>query len=220
MISSDYGRERLLGNNVEPEKFSLIDILLIFVIIALLINVFVQTVWLSPVKVEGPSMRQTLQNEDWLFMDKLKKPERGDVVVFKRSETVNYIKRIIALPGDEIYSEDGTVYIKIKGSESFVEVNDEHSYYSAGRPSGTYLNDDLDDIPRTVLGDGEMYVMGDNRWGSKDSRDPTVGKVEISTILGIVPDWAIDRKENLKGYFEFLEKVNNFIDGLTGKKEK
>ncbi len=220
MISSDYGRERLLGKTPDYEKFSLIDILLIFVIVALLINVFVQTVWLSPVKVDGASMMQTLQNEDWLFMDKLKKPERGDVVVFKRSETVNYIKRIIALPGDEIYSENGTVYIKISGRDSFIEVNDEHSYYSAGRPSGTYLNDNLDDIPRIVLGEGEMFVMGDNRWGSKDSRDPDVGQVQMSAIIGIVPEWSIEKKENLKGYFEFLEKVNKFIDEHTGRKAK
>lgn len=211
MTDIQLNRDTLLGKT-ENEKLSLLDYLLIILIVVLIANVLVQSYWLNPIKVDGESMMTTLNDNDWLYMDKLAKPERGDVVVFMRSETVNYIKRIIALEGDEIYSDKGIIYIKKSGDSDFVVVDYDKPYYKSGRPQGTYKNLKLENIPLTKVGEGEMFVLGDNRWDSRDSRE--IGLVETSSILGIVPTWAIENRENYAWYLNFIESVNGFINGI------
>ena len=93
MVKNAIERKNLLGMP-KDEKISFFDVILIILIVILLLNVFVQTMWLSPVQVSGTSMEKTLQHEDWLLIDRLKTPKRGDVVVFKATQTDNYIKRI------------------------------------------------------------------------------------------------------------------------------
>lgn len=211
---AEYGlsRDRLL-NKEQKEGISFVDILLIVMLAVLILNVLVQYYWLSPVKVQGTSMNQTLQNLDWLYMDKLKNPERGDVVVFVKKGDVNYIKRIIALEGDELYSDNGVIYLKKKGENDFKALKEDYSYYKKA-PFGTYIlvGDVIKDIPLTKVGKGKMYVLGDNRWDSSDSR--TIGLVDTSKILGIVPDWAIKHKETYGGYLQFVERVNEWFRKL------
>ncbi len=225
MVNGAIERKNLLGMPQE-EKFTLFDVLLIVLIALLLINIFVQTVWLSPVEVSGTSMEKTLDHEDWLLIDKLKKAKRGDVVVFKATKTDNYIKRIIAMEGDELYSENGVIYLKISGADEFVALKEDYAYYDPDKIEyikdkfsnfdeekfkGTYLNEKLDDIPHTVIEKGHIFVLGDNRWGSKDSRNPSVAQVDEETIIGIVPKWAIDGRKSYAWYFEFIEKVNLWL---------
>ena len=212
MAVLNLGREALLGNE-EEKGFSFVDVLLIVMLLFLIVNIVVQSVWLAPVKVDGDSMNITLQNEDWLYMSKIKKPKAGDVVVFVKSENVNYIKRIVALEGDSVRSKNGIVQVKKKGSSNWVNFDDKHAYYSK-KPYGTFwkYNAELGtyvDIPETKVGKGEMYVLGDNRWDSQDSRN--IGLVKTSSILGIVPEWAIKHKDKYAGYLEFVEKVSTWF---------
>lgn len=207
------GREGLLGQDRE-EKISFLDVFLIVCVLILTANIFIQSYWLSPVKIDGTSMRDTLQNGDWLYMDKLTDYERGDVVVFAVSSKVNYIKRIIAMPGDTIYSKNGKIYLKEKGKEEFFELYEPYAYFSDGRMQGTYIISTTGDIKKTTLKEGEIFVLGDNRWGSRDSRE--IGPVKCSSILGVVPKWSIESKERYAWYLEFIEKVN----GLITKKSK
>lgn len=213
-------REMLLG--YEPkEKLSFIDVLLIVVMVLLIVNIFVQSVWLSPVKVDGTSMNNTLEHEDWLFMDKIKQPKRGDVVVFKISETVNYIKRIIALPGDSVRTVKGKVQIKIGKDGEWKEISEPYAYFEPEKVEGTYLLKKIEgvvrmvDIPETEIKEGEMFVLGDNRWGSRDSRE--IGVVKTENILGIVPRWAIDKKEKYGPYLDYIEQVNKKIRERFGE---
>ena len=214
MITSRFDRGGLLGQEKDESGFSVLDLILIAVIVILIANILVQTYWLSPVKVDGESMLQTLHNEDWLLMDKLKKPERGDVVVFRYSKDVNYIKRIIGLPGDTVYSVDGVLYILEKGESEGYAFEDSHAYYMQGKPQGIYQDLSKTDI-FVKVGEGEIYVLGDNRWGSRDSRE--IGNVKIKNIIGIVPQWAIERKESYSGYLNFVEKINLRLSNVFNK---
>lgn len=225
MVKVAIDRKNLLGMPQE-EKTSLFDVILIVLIAVLLITIFVQTVWLSPVEVSGTSMEKTLDHNDWLLIDKLKSAKRGDVVVFKATKTDNYIKRIIAMEGDELYSKNGVIYLKISGTDEFVALKEDYAYYdpdkieylkskfssfSTEKFQGTYLNERLDDIPHTIIEKGHIFVLGDNRWGSKDSRSSSVSQVDVNMIIGIVPKWAIDGRKSYAWYFEFIEKVNLWI---------
>lgn len=214
MAFSELSRTRLLREE-EKERLAFVDYLLIFLLIFMIANIVVQSYFIAPVKVEGNSMNVTLQNGDWLYMSKTMEPEVGDVVVFARSKDVNYIKRIIALEGDSVRSVKGVLQIKKKGEDSWVNFDDEHAYYFR-KPYGTYMGYNLKDIPEIKVGKGQMFVLGDNRWDSQDSR--TIGLIDTDTILGIVPEWSIKHRDKYDGYLNFVEKINEWFTKL--KKDK
>jgi signal peptidase I len=127
----------------------------------------------QPVRVEGTSMLPRLEDSDRLFINKfvyhVSAIDRGDVVVFHypRDPEKSYIKRVIALPGDELRVDQGHVYVNGKLlSEPYVpsEYQDDRS------------------VAEMTLPPHEYYMMGDHRSISSDSRD--FGPVERSLIYG------------------------------------
>lgn len=125
--------------------------------------------------VSGESMEPLLQDGDNLILDKLSyrfgDPERFDVVVFDQTEQDHYIKRVIGLPGETVQIIDGYVYINGERLEDDV-------YGKEVMISGMRAEEPV------TLGEDEYFVLGDNRNYSRDSRDPVVGNVKRSQILG------------------------------------
>jgi signal peptidase I len=127
--------------------------------------------------INGPSMQPGLQSEQGVIVNKLAyvfgAPHRGDVIVFHPpiSPSEEYIKRIIAIPGDTIEITDTT--IKVNG----VQLNEPYV-----NPADTGPNENGQVIPSTKLGPGEYWVMGDNRGNSIDSR--AFGTVPRQNIVG------------------------------------
>lgn len=128
-------------------------------------------------RVSGQSMETTLQDGDNLIVDKISyrfhDPSRYDIIVFpyKNEENTFYIKRIIGLPGEIVQVKDGYTYINGKKLTSDIygrEVMDEAGI--AEEP--------------IKLGSDEYFVLGDNRNHSQDSRDPYVGVLKRSDLLG------------------------------------
>jgi len=140
-------------------------------------------------KIYGASMDNTFQNGQYIIVNRLAykigPAQRGDVVVFVPpghpessfwerllgipGET-DFIKRIIGVPGDKIHIEGSQVYIN-------GQALDEPYIREQMNPSG----------PQDwTLGPSEYFALGDNRNFSKDSRDPSVGPVEGSRIVGKV----------------------------------
>jgi len=126
--------------------------------------------------VSGSSMENTLSDGDNLIVDKLtyrfSDPKRFDIIVFpyKYEEKTYFIKRIIGLPGETIQVTDGKIYI-----------NGEVLNESYGRE--VLKSGGIAETPIT-LGDDEYFVMGDNRNDSMDSRDPSVGVLHKSDLVG------------------------------------
>lgn len=128
-------------------------------------------------QVSGSSMEPKLSDADNLIVDKItykfKNPERFDIIVFpfKYKEDTYYIKRIIGLPGETVYIDDGgNIYI-----------NDELLDESYGKEIITDAGRAYTPI---TLGEDEYFVMGDNRNNSSDSRDPSVGNINREDIIG------------------------------------
>lgn len=215
MVDVKLTRRALLCEEEKPRPI-ILDILIIFLLVFMIANITIQSVWLAPVKVSGDSMNVTLNDGDWLVMSKIKEIERGDVVVFAINEKVNYIKRVIALEGDELYGDSEGIHLKKKGETEWVIISDEHAYYkqtqSVGSKPTTYTV-----IPLTVVGKGEMFVLGDNRNDSTDSRDKSVGLVKTSSVLGVVPEWAIKHRAKYSGYLRFVEKVSDWLGKVFNK---
>jgi len=154
--------------------------LLISVIVSLIIIVFLY----QPVRVEGTSMLPVLEDQDRLFINKfayrIGEIHRGDVVVFlyPHDQSKSYIKRVIALPGDELRIDHGTVWVNGKAlKEPYVPLK---------------FEDDRSQPDMTVPA-GEYFVMGDHRAISSDSRD--FGPVPRELIYGRAAFvyWPVDQ---------------------------
>lgn len=122
-------------------------------ILIIIIVVVIRTFIMTPVKVDGDSMYNTLSDNDILILYKLSSIERFDIVVLKETDNnETIIKRVIGMPNDKIKIRNNKIYVNNK------IIEDEYAY---GQTS------DYDEI---TLGEDEYFVLGDNRLISKDSR--------------------------------------------------
>ncbi|MBN2084334.1 MAG: signal peptidase I [Anaerolineales bacterium] len=132
---------------------------------------FVISLLTARVVVEGPSMRPTLLSGEWIVVNRLTyrigSPQRGDVIVFlppTNAQTDDLIKRVIGLPGETVGIRDGLVWINgAPLEEAYV--------------SGTTYPDN-----EWQLGENALFVMGDNRPISLDSR--SFGPINLSEVVG------------------------------------
>ncbi len=206
---------RLLGRE-EYEKMSVFDVILLVLAVLMLFYSFVQAFWLSPVNIVGDSMNYTIYDDDWLIMDKLAKPERGDVVIIKINAKKNYIKRIIGMPGDTLKIKSGRVYLKKAGEENFTLLDE------------PYVDDSLRDSDdfrggaEITLGENEIFFMGDNRSNSHDSRKQDVDReltgITLDDVIGVIPEWSIKNREDIKNYYVFWANLNLKVRSFFGFK--
>jgi len=161
--------------------------LAVSVLLAVILIVFIY----QPVKVEGTSMMPALTDQERIFINKFTyrfgtgNIERGDMVVFfpPLDHTKSYIKRVIALPGDTVQIEKGTVYVN---GERLAEpyVPDEYRHGQA--------------LPLETVPPGHYFVLGDHRSSSNDSR--AWGTVPRTNIYGkaVFVYWPLDKMGRLK----------------------
>ncbi len=149
-------------------------------IIAFAIAVLIRYFLFTPIVVDGDSMMPTLVDGDRMIVNKLGELDRFDIVVFHAPEGKDYIKRVIGLPGDYIEYKDDQLYINGKPvDEPYLDE------YKSQLTEGTLTQDfTLQDIDPTLeaIPEGYVFVMGDNRRYSKDSRH--IGIVSEEKIIG------------------------------------
>lgn len=147
---------------------------LICIVIAVAVAILITKFVANHTTVDGPSMEPALYDGDNLIVEKVSymtgEPQRFDVIVFRHTENVNYIKRIVGLPGEQVRIEEGKIYI-----------NETPIYDAYG--DGTMKEGGIAEETIT-LGNDEYFVLGDNRDHSEDSRDENVGPVKAETIIG------------------------------------
>jgi signal peptidase I len=154
--------------------YHILDIALNIVIIVTIVGV-IRTFIVSPFQVEGNSMVDTLEHNEYIVINKFRylfrSPERGDIVVFRAPTDPSkyYVKRVIGLPGDTVVIRSGNVYLRTEGEEQ--ELNE--AYLSEMNQNRTYRypvsSGDTREEVFQVPG-GEYFLLGDNRLGSLDSR--------------------------------------------------
>jgi signal peptidase I len=155
------------ADNASPEAPSttssllreLFEVIVLAVILYFAISFAVQTV-----HVEGLSMFATLEDNDYLIANKidyrLHAPQRGDIVILRPPtlSTTDYIKRVIALPGERLLIRDGFVYIN------------GHKLDEPYLPEAWTVNTEWGTPNGEVIPPNQYFVMGDNRNRSQDSR--------------------------------------------------
>ena len=140
-------------------------------ILVILLAILIRTFIASPVRVNGSSMYDTLKEGDIMILNKMNKNyKRFDIVVINNNGS-KIIKRIIGLPGENIEYKNNSLYINNKYVKDVSkEVTTDFS---------------LEELyGYKILPEGYYFVMGDNRDGSSDSRDPRIGLIKKSDIKG------------------------------------
>lgn len=154
------------------------------IVAVLLIRSFLFTL----IRVDGPSMQDTLLNNDRLIVTvldmKLNGPERFDVVILHYpGKTDQYVKRVIGMPGETLEVKSGVLYINGEAIEE--------PFLSDSRT--TRFDMPYSDFGPIEIGEDEYFVMGDNRDNSNDSRN--VGLITRDMFVGKVRYiiWPLDR---------------------------
>jgi signal peptidase I len=178
-------RERYGGSDTSPRrrrKGRVLARLVVALALAVVAVILLRTYVIAPYYIPSASMSPTLHgcsgcDDDRVLVDKLSYHthaiHRGDVVVFHRPPTWTVsekvlIKRVVGLPGEVLTTRNGVVYIDGLAVDE--------PYVNAACRGGTK------NLPKTIVPDGTIFVMGDNRCDSADSR--TFGAVPESALIG------------------------------------
>lgn len=216
--------ERSFGEEDSKSSYGFFAVFLVLILVLLFFRVY----WVNNfggVVVDGSSMRNTLYHGDKLLMRYVEDGEgieRGDVIVvnvkgYEECASVNggfLIKRLIATEGDKVKCIDGQIYLWAAGDDGYKPLQedynvwyDEHTVQKEG--DGKYVTGaKAYDFGEYVVGEGEIFFLGDNRHHSCDSRYNQVagshlsGKLYKATdVFGVVPEWAIKYSDTLEKIF-------------------
>ena len=162
------------------ELWEWIKALVIAVLLAAVIRYFL----FAPIVVDGLSMMPTLHDQDRMIVNKfsykIDEPERFDIIVFHAPENKDYIKRVIGLPGDTIEYKNDTLYVNGKAyEEPYLDEYKSDETLDGPLTESFTLSEK---IGQETVPEGELFVMGDNRRYSKDSRH--IGTVPMEKVLG------------------------------------
>jgi signal peptidase I len=165
-------------------------------VLTFLIFWVIQSFVAQPYKVQGESMERTLEPDQYVLVDKLTPRfdtyKRGDIVVFHppanwvQEGGEPYIKRVIGVGGDTVELKDGNVLV------NGVQLTEPYVFQENGAVQPT---EDLAGVGRWVVPEGELFLMGDHRGNSADSRE--FGPVEIGQVIGraSLRYWPLDAFE-------------------------
>lgn len=152
----------------------------ISIIVAIVIALTFRTYVFARADVDGQSMFSTLNNKDVLFVEKLSllthSIKKGEIIIFDSKNATNdiYVKRVIATEGDQIEVKNGKVYLNNK------EINEPYLDKGVITNPGPFLSTNQ----LYTVEPGHIFVMGDNRGDSIDSR--ILGPIAVKDIKGHV----------------------------------
>jgi signal peptidase I len=189
------------------------------------IAIIFRSIFFEPFNIPSGSMIPTLRVGDYLFVSKYsygyskysfpfgiapidkrvfyKSPKRGDVIVFRKpgDESIDYIKRLVALPNDTVQVKKGILFIngkmaqRIKINKGIIKnIYGEETFFTQYKEKFEDSNehyiiessdtDPFDDTIEFKVPENNFFFMGDNRDNSRDSRTPEVGFVPKNNLIG------------------------------------
>ncbi len=160
-------------------SFEWVESLIIAIIVVGVIFTFVFRI----ITVNGQSMYPNLHNNDRLVVSSwFYNPSKGDVVILKRTEGLNepIVKRVIATEGDKVAIRDGQVYLNDQLLDETAYLDESVETFLPS--THAELMDELEE--GMVVPEGCIFVLGDNRGDSMDSRYTAVGMVDTRYVLG------------------------------------
>jgi signal peptidase I len=167
------------SGSVKNEAWEWVKALVIAGVLVFVIRMFL----FAPFIVDGPSMEPNFYTGQRLIVNKLvydfRQPKRGEVIVLHAPEGVDYIKRVIGLPGETVKVEGDNVYINDKLiAEPWIQ-----DAVEKAKQQGRLYNTSVGFAAAKIPNDS-VFVLGDHRAVSKDSRYPDPGFIPLKKIVG------------------------------------
>lgn len=161
-----------MKKETKKEIFSWVKSLVIAFALVLIVRQFL----FSPVLVSGQSMEPTFESNNRVVISKIHKLDHFDLVVFHAPNSKeDYIKRVIGLPGDTVVMKDDRLFINGKEyDEPYIQENKDKLF------KDQKLTQDFE----VTVPEGQLFVLGDNRRNSTDSR--AIGCIDESSVVGKV----------------------------------
>lgn len=205
----------------KPSYINLILNVIIIIFLLVFIGELIFNSYYTSIYVKGSSMMPTLTGApasghsdnsvsaggDYVFVNTRVKPDYRDIVVVKTSDAQNIqydiIKRVVAFGGDTVKIDHGQLYIKYKGESEFKEIEEPYlseEFNTADSAVNTY--------DEHVVADGCMFLLGDNRDVSEDSRRR--GDFSMTSLVGVVPKWSLKYKSQITAFYTFFEFTLGF----------
>lgn len=175
------------SSNKKKKAITVLTAVGLSLLVAVIIAIIVIAVVCDTFVVDGSSMYPTLQggkdnvytDGDKVVVNKYKTPDVGDIVVVHPEGQSTMIKRVVATAGNRVKVVGGVLYVNgAKADTSYL--SDKNKLMYASYP------DTLLDMAEFTVKEGHVWVLGDNRLVSHDSRDPKIGQVSLDEVLGTV----------------------------------
>ena len=175
------------SSNKKKKAITVLTAVGLSLLVAVIVAIIVIAVVCDTFVVDGSSMYPTLYggkdnvytDGDKVVVNKYKTPQKGDIVVLHPKGQSTMIKRVVAVAGDTVKVVGGVLYVNgAKADTSYLSDKNKLMYAS-------YPDTRLDMAEFTVK-QGHIWVLGDNRLVSHDSRDPKIGQVSLDEVLGTV----------------------------------
>jgi len=178
--------------NIKGARFHRNVDFVLYVAVIIMAALAVRAFLFEPIRVQGDSMLPTLIDGEHMMVEKIsywmRDPARGEIIIcFYPGYTESCVKRVIGLPGDSVAIHEGSVFVN--------DVALDESVYWFGTLYG--------ETEPVMVGKREVFVLGDNRNSSKDSRYQSVGCIPYKKIVGRVAAVIWPVKE-----FKKMEKVD------------
>ena len=175
MLTPVKDKREVFSLELRKTIFEFLKIIVLALVAAILITTFIR-----PTLVKGYSMYPTIEPQSYLIVNKIPyltgTPAHGDIVVFNShtytddGQEKDLIKRVIGIEGDTIEVKDNVVYRN--------GVPLEEGYTNDGVTPGN--------MEPVTVSENCIFVMGDNRARSQDSRDPSIGEIQLEDVMGRV----------------------------------
>lgn len=175
------------SSNKKKKAITVLTAVGLSLLVAVIVAIIVIAVVCDTFVVDGSSMYPTLYggkdnvytDGDKVVVNKYKTPQKGDIVVIHPEGQSTMIKRVVAVAGDTVKVVGGVLYVNgAKADTSYL--SDKNKLMYASYP------DTLLDMAEFTVKQGHIWVLGDNRLVSHDSRDPKIGQVSLDEVLGTV----------------------------------
>ena len=193
--------------STNPVAEKLLNVLLIVAVVAFVLVLVIKGFFVSNVLVKQQSMSPTLDDGQTIWVSKMAKPQRGDIVVFFTEDVQGkflagflgdhekFVKRVVAVEGDSVWVEqqsDGTYVFVVRCGDTGQIVADIYGEDASFTPPATMqanlgtMTNHVGEANALVVEGNNLFVLGDNRNNSVDSRDVSIGLVPLSRLFGVM----------------------------------